>query len=116
MRALLSLARIPDAVFCLTDMLAIGALAVLYQAGLRVPEDVAVAGFDNVDDALYTAPPLTSIAPARAAIGRLAVELLVGRITGTRMGPAEEFTPPFSLVVRQSTTAIQERLLVHSTL
>ncbi len=103
MRALLALPTPPDAVFCFDDMLAVGALAALYQAGVRVPEDVAVVGFDDVEDASFTAPPLTSIAPDKIAIGRLAVELLVGRITGTRTGPPEEFTPAFSLAVRQST-------------
>lgn len=103
MCALLALPEPPDAVFCFTDMLAVGALAALHQAGLRVPEDVAVAGFDDVEDASFTAPPLTSIAPDKAAIGRLAVDLLVGRITGARTAPPEEFTPPFTLAVRQST-------------
>ncbi len=103
MSALLALPAPPDAVFCFTDMLAVGALAALYQAGLRVPEDVAVAGFDDVEDASFTAPPLTSIAPDKTAIGRLAVELLVGRITGARTAPPEEFTAAYSLVVRQST-------------
>jgi DNA-binding LacI/PurR family transcriptional regulator len=108
MRSLLALPQPPDAVFCFTDMLAVGALAVIHQAGLRVPEDVAVVGFDNVEDASYTAPPLTSIAPDKAEIGRLAVEMLVGRITGARTGPPEEFTPGFSLVVRQSTGGPRE--------
>jgi DNA-binding LacI/PurR family transcriptional regulator len=77
---------------------------------------VAIAGFDNVEDAQFTAPPLTSIAPDKAEIGRLAVELLVGRISGARTGPPEEFSPGFSLVVRQSTVGTRQSQLHLSSL
>ncbi len=103
MRALLALPEPPDAVFCFSDMLAIGAISVLHQAGCRIPDDVAVVGFDDVDDAQFTVPPLTSIAPDKAAIGRLAVELLIQRITGARAGPPQRFEQAFRLVIRQST-------------
>ena len=103
MRALLALPEPPDAVFCFSDVLGIGAISVLHQAGLRIPDDVAVIGFDDVDDAQYTVPPLTSIAPDKAEIGRLAVELLIQRITGVRAGPPQRFEPPFRLMPRQST-------------
>jgi len=103
MRALLALPEPPDAVFCCNDMLSIGAISVLHQAGLRIPEDVAVIGFDDVDDAQFTVPPLTSIAPDKATIGRLVVELLIQRITGARAGPPQRFDQAFRLVIRQST-------------
>ncbi len=103
MRALLELPEPPDAVFCFSDVLSIGAISALHQAGLRIPDDVAVIGFDDVDDAQYTVPPLTSIAPDKAAIGRLAVELLIQRITGARAGPPQRFEQAFGLVIRQST-------------
>jgi len=106
MRLLLSLADPPDAVFCFNDLLAIGALRALREAGRRVPEDVAVAGFDDVEECRYTAPPLTSIAPDKAAIAGSALDLLVSRMAGA--GPAEpaEVTPPFTLAVRESTTGV----------
>ncbi len=106
MRALLTLPEPPDAVFCFSDMLSIGAISVLHQAGLRIPEDVAVIGFDDVEDAQFTAPPLTSIAPDKAAIGRLAVELLIQRVTGARAGPPQRFDQAFTLVIRQSTVGV----------
>ena len=83
----------PDAVFCFSDLLAVGAISVLHEAGLRIPDDVAVAGFDNVDEARFTVPPLTTIAPDKAEIGRLAVDLLIQRITGARTAPPERFEP-----------------------
>jgi len=109
MRALLALPEPPDAVFCFSDVLAIGAISVLHQAGCRIPDDVAIIGFDDVDDAQFTVPPLTSIAPDKAAIGRLAVELLIQRITGARAGPPQRFEPEFRLVPRQSTVGTDTR-------
>ena len=103
MRGLLTLPEPPDAVFCFNDMLGIGAISVLHQAGLRIPDDVAVVGFDDVEDARFTVPPLTSIAPDKAGIGHLAVDLLVQRITGVRTGPPQRFDAAFQLVTRQST-------------
>ena len=103
MRALLALHEPPDAVFCFSDMLAVGAISALHQAGLRIPEDVAIVGFDDVDDARFTVPPLTTISPDKEAIGRLSVELLIGRISGTRIGPPQRFEQAFGLAIRQST-------------
>jgi LacI family transcriptional regulator, repressor for deo operon, udp, cdd, tsx, nupC, and nupG len=98
------LARRPDldAVFCFNDLLAIGALRALREAGRRVPEDVAVVGFDDVEDCLYTAPPLTSIAPDKDAIATTAVDLLVRRMDGTAPAEPQEVFPPFALAVRES--------------
>ena len=103
MRALLALPEPPDAVFCFSDMLGIGAISVLHQAGFRIPDDVAVVGFDDVEDAQFTVPPLTSISPDKAAIAHLAVDLLIQRITGARTGPPQRFDATFRLVTRQST-------------
>jgi DNA-binding LacI/PurR family transcriptional regulator len=99
------LARRPDldGVFCFNDLLAIGALRALREAGRRVPEDVAVVGFDDVEDCLYTAPPLTSVAPDKEAIAATAIELLVNRMDATAPDEPQEVFPPFALVVREST-------------
>ena len=64
----------------MNDAMALGALRVLSARGVRVPEDVAVIGFDDVDDARYSTPSLSSIAPGRRDIARTAVDLLVERI------------------------------------
>jgi DNA-binding LacI/PurR family transcriptional regulator len=91
-----------DAVFCFNDLLAIGALRALREAGRRVPQDVAVVGFDDVEDCLYTTPPLTSIAPDKDAIAATAIDLLVRRMEGTAPAQPQEVFPRFALAVRES--------------
>jgi DNA-binding LacI/PurR family transcriptional regulator len=103
MRRLLALDRPPDAVFCYNDLLAMGALRALDEAGYRVPDDVAVVGFDNIEEGEYATPSLTTIAPDKAEIGRLAVALLLARIDGTRSGPPERIEPACTMIVREST-------------
>lgn len=93
-----------DAVFCFNDLTAFGALHALYQAGYRVPEDVAVVGFDDLDEGAYSAPSLTTIAPDKRAIGRIATTFLIGRIVGTRTEVPEQVEVPFQLKIRESTT------------
>jgi DNA-binding LacI/PurR family transcriptional regulator len=91
-----------DAVFALNDTLALGALRVLVRQGVRVPDDVAVAGFDDIEEARYSTPSLTSVDPGRAKIARAAVDLLVERMSGPR-GDQTEVVAPYSLRVREST-------------
>ncbi|WP_343235883.1 LacI family DNA-binding transcriptional regulator [Streptomyces sp. SID10815] len=101
---------LPDAVFAFNDALAVGALRALDASGVRVPEDVAVAGIDNILEAAYTHPPLTSIAPDLDVIAERALALLEEQ-SGTSAGPGEPGAPvaaaaqeatPFRLVVRAS--------------
>lgn len=103
MRYLLSLDPPPDAVFCFNDLLALGAMSVLHEVGLHIPADVAVIGVDDIEDGRYATPALTTIAPDKEEISRLAVSLLLGRIKGTRQQPPECITVPFQLRVRKST-------------
>lgn len=107
-RQLLSSGVRPDAVFCFNDTLALGALRALHEAGLRVPEDVAVAGFDDIEDGRFSIPTLTTVAPDKERIARLAVELLAGRIDGDRAAPPRELPAPYRLAVRESTGASVE--------
>jgi DNA-binding LacI/PurR family transcriptional regulator len=93
----------PDAVFCFNDIVAMGVLRGLREAGVRVPDDVAVVAVDDIEEGRFSTPSLTSIAPDKERIARLAVELLVGRITGTRTGPGEEIEVGYRLIVREST-------------
>ncbi|UCM91849.1 LacI family DNA-binding transcriptional regulator [Streptomyces marincola] len=93
-----------DGVVCFTDTIAIGALRALADHGLAVPDDVLVAGFDDVEQAAYTVPSLTSVAPGHAEMVDAALRMLTERIAGRRDADAhEEFTGPHRLVVRQST-------------
>ena len=83
--------------------MALGAIRALHDAGLHVPEDVAVIGFDNIEDGRFMIPSLTTIAPDKQRLGELAVSFLLGRINGTRVGPPERAEVPCQLVVREST-------------
>jgi DNA-binding LacI/PurR family transcriptional regulator len=88
-----------DAVFAANDLMAIGALRTLREAGRRVPDDVAVVGFDDIEAALYTVPPLTTI---RSPMGDQAVamaRLLLGLFDG---GPEDPLIMPNELVIRES--------------
>jgi len=104
MRALIA-AGIPfDALFALNDTLALGALRALGDAGRRVPDDVAVIGFDNIDEARFSLPSLSSVDPGRDVIAATAVELLIERINekeGQR--PPRTIKPEFRIVAREST-------------
>ena len=103
MHYLLSLKHPPDAIFCFNDLLALGAMSILHEVGLHIPQDVAVAGVDDIEDGSYATPSLTTIAPDKKEMSRLAVSLLLGRIKGTREQPPERIEVPFHLRVRRST-------------
>ena len=102
-RHLMALPDPPDALFCFNDLLALGALRALHEAGLRVPEDVAVVGWDDVEDTRYCTPSLTTISPDKRQIATLAVEFLAARLGEGRTGPPREVTADFTLAVREST-------------
>ena len=91
-----------DAVFAFNDTLALGALHALLGAGRRVPDDVAVIGFDNLEDGLYSLPTLTTVDPGRQQIAEAAVEALVRRIAD-RSAPPTTTEVPFTIVQREST-------------
>jgi DNA-binding LacI/PurR family transcriptional regulator len=92
-----------DAVFGLNDTLALGAMRVLQEAGRRVPDDVAVVGFDDLDEARYSLPSLTTIDPGREQIARTAVEVLVDRIAHADESAPREIYADFRIVEREST-------------
>lgn len=102
MQGLLDLPEHPDAVFCYNDLLALGAVRTLLTRGARVPEDVAVVGFDDIEDGRYSTPTLTTIAQDKEQIARQAVDLLVRRLGGDD-GPPVTCTAGWSLVPREST-------------
>ncbi len=110
MRQLLALDQPPDAVFCFNDHLALGVMREIYDSGYRVPEDIAVVGFDDIEDGRFSIPSLTTISPDKEKIGDLAVAFLLGRITGTRTGPPERVEVPCQLIIRESTVGRQANL------
>lgn len=95
-----------DAVFAASDVMAVAAIEVLQAHGRRVPEDVAVVGFDNTDVALESTPPLTTIVNPVAPMARQAVGLLLGLLDGDDVPAA--VTLSTELVVRGSTVAASE--------
>ncbi|RKN39709.1 LacI family DNA-binding transcriptional regulator [Streptomyces hoynatensis] len=93
-----------DGLVAVTDSVALGAVRGLADAGLRVPEDVRVIGFDNILAGAYALPSLSTIDPDNEGMAARAVELLVRRIRGdATLGPPRDFTGPFRLVEREST-------------
>lgn len=101
MAALLDSGRRPDAVFAYNDLIAIGAMRVLSERGLRVPADVAVVGFDDVIEGRYGAVTLTSVSPDKGAIARLAVKSVLARLNGEEH-TAARLQAGYSLIVRES--------------
>ena len=93
----------PSAVFVYNDLAAIGVLRALYEAGLRVPQDVAIVGFHGLELGNFTTPSLTSVGHARAELGELGARLLLDMI-GQPDGPAppSEQVLPVELIVRES--------------
>jgi DNA-binding LacI/PurR family transcriptional regulator len=99
---LLELDPRPDAIFCFSDLLAIGAMRAVFDAGLRVPENVAVIGIDDVEEGRYSRPSLSTVSLDTPFIAREAVRRIVARIEEPEL-PAQEVVAPHRLVVREST-------------
>lgn len=103
----IALARRADveAVFVASDQMALGVLRAFAEAGRVVPDDVLVAGFDDVPEAEFYSPPLTTVRQDFATVGRRSVEMLIARIEDTDDGPTDDqpILVPAQLVVRQST-------------
>lgn len=99
--------RVPfDAIVAFNDAIALGALRVLQESSLGVPDDVAVIGFDDIDETQYSMPTLSTIDPGRDDIARTAVDLLLRRIEGAGAPfTPEEVLVPFRLRSRESTAA-----------
>ena len=100
--AWLGLAERPTAVFCASDRSAFGFISRLSEAGVRVPQDVSVVGFDDIDIAGHFVPPLTTIHQPRRAVGEQAARLLLNLLQGAGPEEAGIQLEPW-LVVRKST-------------
>jgi LacI family transcriptional regulator len=109
--ALLSARPRPTAIFAANDSMAIGALSALREAGVGVPEEMAVAGFDDIPMARYMSPPLSSVHVDISTLGeRATARLMEGvRGTGRRSGRGQRETLPTTLVIRESCGARSER-------
>lgn len=92
-----------DGLFCANDLMAVGAMRALRHHGLRVPDDVAVIGMDDIRDCLITTPTLSSVSLLAAERGRLAAELLFDRLSGRQDAPPRQLTVSPILIPREST-------------
>jgi LacI family transcriptional regulator len=102
MAALLRLAKRPTAVVASNDWTAIGALHAIHAAGLRVPDDISLVGFDDIPLVSYMTPALTTVRMSAADVGATAFNALFGLIGGQRL-EGDVYQVPTRLVVRQST-------------
>jgi len=103
MTAILKQPKRPTAVVCSNDWTAIGALHAIHAAGLRVPEDISLVGFDDIPLASYTSPPLTSVRMSAGDVGSTAFDALFRLIGGERL-EGDVYQVPTQLVVRESTS------------
>lgn len=101
-RYIAALARRPDAVFAANDMMAIGCLYALIEAGIAVPRDVALAGFDDIPIARYVNPPLTTVRIQIAELGMRALEALLARISNPAAADPVHQVLETELIVRAS--------------
>jgi LacI family transcriptional regulator len=101
MRALLALPEPPTAVFAASDMMAVGAIRAIEDAGLRCPEDIAIVGFDDIQLAELVSPALTTIRQDKRALGAAAARSLVQLIDDAETAPHVSVLP-VELVVRES--------------
>lgn len=100
----------PTAVFVCSDHMAIGGYEALAQAGLRVPDDISVVGFDDLPEARWVYPPLTTVRQPLKDMGRAAVELLLRLMNGDEVSSRRvEFAT--TLIVRQSARALEQQPL-----
>jgi len=100
---LMASGRRPDAIFAFNDMLALGVLRGLHDAGVRVPEDVAVVGFDDIEEGRFFVPSLTTVSPDKDEIARCAVGRLLSRLNGEVGAGQRNTVVPHHLVAREST-------------
>jgi LacI family transcriptional regulator, repressor for deo operon, udp, cdd, tsx, nupC, and nupG len=98
---LLSLPTPPTAIFCTSDLQALGAVAGAQQMGWRVPESVSILGFDDVEESNYTYPGLTTVRQPVGAMAQNAMDLLSGLIEGEQPEPQGVIIQP-RLMVRRS--------------
>lgn len=95
----------PTAVFCYNDRVALGLNAALREKGIAIPEDISIMGFDDIDEASYAVPSLTTIRQPKIQLGRQAVEMLLDLLGGAEV---ENRILPCELVVRNSTQSVND--------
>ena len=105
MQALLEKTREFTAIFCFNDIAAIGAIRALKDAGISVPGDVSVVGFDDIQSAAYATPSLTTVRQPLFEMGQRGAQVLLERIASKDMPNPGEIVMTPELIVRESTSA-----------
>lgn len=106
MRRLLASGVQFDGVVAFNDLIGLGAMRVMQEAGIRIPTDVSVIGFDDIDETRYTLPSLSSIEPGRDEIATVALDFLLERIAqGAHAIEPREHLASFRVIQRESSTA-----------
>lgn len=103
--------NIPTAIFCANDEMAIGALRAFKEANLKIPEDVSIVGFDDIEISQYVHPPLTTVSQSKFEIGSLAAHLVCQSLT--EEVNKRNFIMPTELVVRKTTGVPRKSLIAH---
>ncbi|HDL7479676.1 ribose operon transcriptional repressor RbsR [Yersinia enterocolitica] len=101
MKQLLALPQPPEAVFTSNDAMAVGVYQALHQAGLSIPQDMAVIGYDDIEIAQYMTPPLTTIHQPKDDLGELAIDTLIHRLNNPEAEPQVLILTP-ELIERES--------------
>jgi LacI family transcriptional regulator len=97
----------PTAIYTVSDTLAIGLLQAAFQLGIPVPKRLSIVGFDDIDIASFTIPPLTTVNQAGEEMGRIAAELILAMVAGDRQSSeVDDVILEPKLVVRQSTAPL----------
>ncbi|TIO10850.1 LacI family DNA-binding transcriptional regulator [Mesorhizobium sp.] len=101
--AVLASGYTPTAIFAANDLMAIGAMRALRERGIAIPDDIAVAGFDDISAARLVTPSLTTVAQFQGDMGVKAAQILMERLRGSKPGAGTALEMPFSLIQRGST-------------
>ena len=106
MQPLLCLPSLPTAIFCYDDTTALKAMRAIHAAQLRVPQDISVVGFDDVQLACFFEPPLTTVAQPKWEMGEKAVQIILDLAAGNE--PVKDSVLPARLVIRQSACHLRQ--------
>ncbi len=104
-RKICSQKALPTALFAANDAMAIGALQVIKRAGISVPQDISILGFDDIKFAAYCDPPLTTIRQPRREIGALSMQMMLDQLEGGVSG-GKRLQLPYELILRESVATI----------
>lgn len=108
MQSILRSPQVPTAVFVCNDLMCIGALSAAHQAGVQVPQDMSLIGFDDIELARFASPALSTIAQPKHLIGVTAVDMVLERIQGGRLQARQVILQP-ELIIRNSTARVNKK-------